>query len=133
MNDRQFFGGLFGALAVAGAIVGAFRGCQEMANRRSAPAVLTAVDASTVLDRQLFARLCVAAVKAGDAGEIGDEFALNSWMEAKQEARRREAAGPLAEDLEKSCPTNPAPWSELRPVLLRWALEADPTVEVPNE
>lgn len=136
MNDRHFFGGLAGALLLMTGLLAAFNVAGRTATTEPEPAPvqrLNAIDSYTVLDRQIFARMCAAAVAAGDAGEIPDEFALNAWMIEKQASRHQQAAAKtLAPDMEAACPTNPAPWSELRPLLQRWAKEADPTAEVPQ-
>lgn len=91
---------------------------------------LSAVDAHFVLDRQLFARLCLAAVEAGDSAGGFDENALNSFLSSRQASRHEEAAAVLVKDMEATVTTNPATWAELRPLLVRWATLADPTLKV---
>ena len=88
-----------------------------------------AVTRAFVLQRQLFARVCLEAAKRERAGSIASEDAENAWCEPRWAAARTEAFGLLADARDRQLADG---WSAHSSAagLEAWARAADPKLTV---
>lgn len=88
-----------------------------------------AVTRAFVLQRQLFAHVCLEAARRERAGLITSEKAENAWCEPRWAAARREAFGLLAESRDRQLADGWTPETSAAG-LEAWAFAADPTLSV---
>jgi hypothetical protein len=109
-----------------------FRGGDELSRQDPAAATVSeadreAVTRAFVLQRQLFARVCLEAARRERAGLIPNEEAENAWCEPRWAAARTEAFGLLAESRDRQLADG---WTAETSAagLEAWAKAADPTL-----
>jgi hypothetical protein len=86
-----------------------------------------AVTRAFVLQRQLFARVCLEAARRERSGEIASEEGENAWCEPRWAAARKEAFAVLAEARDRQLAGGWTPESSAAG-LEAWAVAADPNV-----
>ena len=85
------------------------------------------VTGAFVMQRQLFARVCLEAAKRERAGLIASEEAENAWCEPRWAAARTEAFGMLVESRDRQLAQGWTPEASAAG-LEAWAVAADPTL-----
>jgi hypothetical protein len=109
------------------------RGRNDRSNEDQRPAIVVpdadheAVTRAFVLQRQLFARVCLEAARRERAGLIASEEAENAWCEPRWAAARTEAFGLLADARDRQLEGG---WTAEASAdgLEAWAVAADPTL-----
>jgi hypothetical protein len=109
------------------------RGRDDRSNEDQRPAIVVpnadreAVTRAFVLQRQLFARVCLEAARRERAGLIASEEAENAWCEPRWAAARTEAFGFLADARDRQLEGG---WTAEASAdgLEAWAVAADPTL-----
>jgi len=93
-----------------------------------------AITRAFVLQRQLFARVCLEAARRERSGLIASEEAENAWCEPRWAAARSEAFGLLADTRDRQLAGGWTPESSAAG-LEAWAVAADPALatEVPRQ
>ncbi|WP_145028975.1 hypothetical protein [Caulifigura coniformis] len=110
------------------ALVGSFDGEPDQTTPDNVPAAdLDAVTRTFVLQRQLFARVCLEAAKRERAGLISSEEEENAWCEPRWAAARSEAFGTLAESRDRQLRDGWTPAASAAG-LEAWAVAADPSL-----
>jgi hypothetical protein len=110
-----------------------FRGDEQRSHGKPAPVAVVpgadreAVTRAFVMQRQLFARVCLEAAKRERAGLIASEEAENAWCEPRWAAARTEAFGLLAESRDRQLAGGWTPETSAAG-LEAWARVADPTL-----
>ncbi len=85
------------------------------------------VTGAFVLERQLFARVCLEAARRARSGEVASEEAENAWCEPRWAAARAAAFGQLAASRDRHLAGGWTPESSAAG-LEAWAVVADPTL-----